>query len=65
MPEEPIPGRLGTEARRVKFPDGSHGVILVRAGLPQDEADLIAAQVWAEIQEDRPPAGTPSSPMGA
>ncbi|WP_406165765.1 hypothetical protein [Streptomyces sp. NBC_00996] len=51
MPEEPTPGRLGTEARRVKFPDGSHGVILVRAGLPQDEADQIAARTWAELQE--------------
>lgn len=51
MPEEPRPGPSGTESRRVTFPDGTHGVLLVKAGLSQDEADLIAAQVWAEIPE--------------
>jgi hypothetical protein len=35
--------------RRVTFPDGTVGIIAVQAGLSQDEADLIAAQVWAEI----------------
>lgn len=49
--EESMPGPLGTECRRVTFPDGTSGVISVRAGLSQDEADLIAAQVWAEIPE--------------
>jgi len=47
--EEPTPGPAGTEMRRVTFPDGTVGIIAVRAGLSQDEADLIAAQVWAEI----------------
>jgi hypothetical protein len=51
MPQEPTPARLGTEARSVKFPDGSRGIILVKAGTPQDEADLIAAQVWTERLE--------------
>lgn len=47
--EEPTPGPAGTEMRRVSFPDGSRGVIAVAAGLSQDEADLIAAQVWAGL----------------
>lgn len=51
MPDESTPGRLGMEARSVKFPDGSRGVILVKAGTPQDEADEIAAQVWTEQLE--------------
>jgi hypothetical protein len=51
MPEEPTPGRIGMEARSVKFPDGSRGIILVKAGMPQDEADLIAARVWGELHE--------------
>ncbi|MGW3664967.1 hypothetical protein [Streptomyces sp. NPDC005141] len=55
MPKEPTLGRLGMEARSVKFPDGSRGIILVKAGIPQDEADALAARVWAE----RPEAGTP------
>lgn len=51
MPEEPMPGPLGTEMRRVAFPDGSTGVIAVKAGLSQDEADLLAARVWAELPD--------------
>jgi len=51
MPAEPTPGPLATEMRTVTFPDGSSGVIAVAAGLSQDEADLIAAQVWAELPE--------------
>jgi len=51
MPEEPTPGPAGTEMRTVTFPDGTSGVIAVTAGLSQDEADLIAAQVWAELPE--------------
>jgi hypothetical protein len=51
MPKEPTPGRLGTEARSVKFPDGSRGIILVKAGIPQHEADELAAQVWTERLE--------------
>jgi hypothetical protein len=56
MPEEPTPGPLGTEMREVTFPDGSSGIILVKAGTSQDDADLIAAQVWAEL----PQPGTPN-----
>ncbi|MFD9006672.1 hypothetical protein ACFV0T_37985 [Streptomyces sp. NPDC059582] len=51
MSEQPKPGLLGTEARQVEFPDGSRGIILVKAGLPQVEADLLAAKVWAERPE--------------
>lgn len=51
MPKDPALGRLGTEARSVKFPDGSRGVILVRAGIPQEEAEALAARVWAERAE--------------
>ncbi len=51
MTEESSPGPLGTAMRDVTFPDGSHGIVLVKAGTPQDEADLIAAQVWAETPE--------------
>lgn len=51
MAEEPTPGPLGTEMREVAFPDGSHGFILVKAGTPQADADLMAAQVWAELPE--------------
>ncbi|MEU0433235.1 hypothetical protein [Streptomyces sp. NPDC006290] len=57
MPKEPMLGRLGTEARSVKFPDGSRGIILVKAGIPQDEADALAARVWAERAEPRGPNG--------
>ncbi|MCX5598392.1 hypothetical protein OOK29_09605 [Streptomyces phaeochromogenes] len=51
MPEEPTPGPLGTEMREATFPDGSRGIVLVQAGTSQDEADLIAAQVWAGLPE--------------
>ncbi|MFD0305001.1 hypothetical protein [Streptomyces sp. NPDC059517] len=52
MPEEPTPGGpLGTAMRKVTFPDGSRGIILVKAGTSQEEADLQAAQVWAERSE--------------
>lgn len=51
MAEEPTPGPMETESRRVTFPDGTSGVMLLRAGLSQDEADLIAAQVWAELPD--------------
>lgn len=52
MPEEPTPGGpLGTAMRKVTFPDGSRGIILVKAGTSQEEADLRAAQVWAERSE--------------
>ncbi|MET8130386.1 hypothetical protein ABZV24_00045 [Streptomyces sp. NPDC005251] len=57
MPKEPMLGRLGTEARSVKFPDGSRGIILVKAGIPQDEADALAARVWTERAEPRGPNG--------
>ncbi|WP_369250307.1 hypothetical protein [Streptomyces sp. R41] len=60
MPEESTPGRLGMEARSVKFPDGSSGIILVKAGTPQDEADLIAAQVWTQRLESDAPADAPA-----
>ena len=55
MTQEPTLGRLGMEARSVKFPDGSRGIILVKAGTPQDEADLIAAQMWAALPEPGAP----------
>jgi hypothetical protein len=51
MSEEPSLGRLGTAMREVTFPDGSRGIILVKAGTPQDEADLLAAEVWADLPE--------------
>ncbi|WP_328491912.1 hypothetical protein OHS59_03575 [Streptomyces sp. NBC_00414] len=34
--------------RKVTFPDGSRGIILVKAGTSQEDADLQAARVWAE-----------------
>lgn len=55
MPEEPTPGPLGTEMREATFPDGSRGIVLVKAGTSQDDADLIAAQVWAELPEQGAP----------
>lgn len=51
MPDEPTPGPLNTEMREVTFPDGSRGVVAVAAGLSQDEADLIAARVWAALPD--------------
>ncbi|MFJ3233586.1 hypothetical protein [Streptomyces sp. NPDC086787] len=48
MSDEPM-GPLGTEMREVTFPDQSRGIILVQAGTPQDEADQMAARVWAEL----------------
>ncbi|MCT9005748.1 hypothetical protein ACWGKW_38900 [Streptomyces sp. NPDC054766] len=57
MLKEPTLSRLGTEARSVKFPDGSRGIILVKAGIPQDEADAIAARVWTERLEPSGPNG--------
>jgi hypothetical protein len=53
--EEPVPGPLGTEMREVTYPDGARGIILVKAGLSQDEADLIAAQVWAQLPDQDAP----------
>lgn len=55
MPDEPTPGPLNTEMREVAFPDGTRGVIAVAAGLSQDEADLIAARVWAELPDPEAP----------
>jgi hypothetical protein len=37
--------------REATFPDGSRGIVLVKAGTSQADADLIAAQVWAEMPE--------------
>ncbi|MFS8198233.1 hypothetical protein ACLVWQ_06055 [Streptomyces sp. CWNU-52B] len=55
MPEESTPGGpLGTAMRQVTFPDGSRGIILVKAGTSQEEADLLAARVWAERSEQGP-----------
>ncbi|MET7275682.1 hypothetical protein ABZS59_31610 [Streptomyces flaveolus] len=42
-------GPLGTAMREVTFPDQSRGIILVQAGTPQDEAEAMAARVWAEL----------------
>ncbi|WP_221356376.1 hypothetical protein [Streptomyces beigongshangae] len=55
MPEEPTPGGpLGTAMRKVTFPDGSRGIILVKAGTSQKDADELAARVWADRAEDGP-----------
>ncbi|BCL25551.1 hypothetical protein GCM10017557_04100 [Streptomyces aurantiacus] len=52
MPEESTPGGpLGTAMRKVTFPDGSRGIILVKAGTSQEDADALAARVWAERSE--------------
>lgn len=51
MSDDLEPGPFDTEMREVTFPDGSRGVIATRRGLSQDEADLIAARVWAELPE--------------
>ena len=53
MPEDvtPVPEMPDVEMRRVTFPDGSSGIIAVKRGLSQDEADLIAARVWTELPE--------------
>jgi len=52
MPEEPTPGGpLGTAMRKVTFPDGSRGIILVKAGTSQKDADELAARVWADRSE--------------
>jgi hypothetical protein len=40
--------------RKVTFPDGSRGIILVKAGTSQEDADLQAARVWAERSERGP-----------
>lgn len=55
MTTEPTPGPLNTEMRTVAFPDGTQGVVAVSAGLSQDEADLIAAQVWAALPDPEAP----------
>jgi hypothetical protein len=55
MAEEPTPGPMDTESRRVTFPDGTSGIMLLQAGLSQDEADLIAAQVWAALPDQDAP----------
>ncbi|NUP74649.1 MAG: hypothetical protein HOQ07_08390 [Sinomonas sp.] len=47
----PAPDLPDTEMRRVTFPDGTSGVIAVKKGLSQDEADLFAARMWAELPE--------------
>ncbi|MDK1348142.1 hypothetical protein QNO09_33685 [Streptomyces sp. 378] len=50
MPDQPM-RPLGTAMREVTFPDQSRGIILVQAGTPQDEADVMAARVWAELRK--------------
>ncbi|GAB2966112.1 hypothetical protein GCM10023080_029950 [Streptomyces pseudoechinosporeus] len=51
MPDESTSGPLGTAMRKVTFPDGSRGIILVKAGTSQEDAELLAAQMWAELPE--------------
>ncbi|MGA4986631.1 hypothetical protein ACPB9I_31880 [Streptomyces cellulosae] len=51
MSDDPT-GPLGMAMQEVTFPDQSRGIILVRAGTPQDEAEAMAARVWAEMPED-------------
>ncbi|HZF88445.1 hypothetical protein [Streptomyces sp.] len=52
MADKPM-GPLGTEMREVTFPDQSRGIILVQAGTPQDEADGMAARLWADLPKDQ------------
>ncbi|MGQ4426994.1 hypothetical protein ACN6LL_001775 [Streptomyces violaceoruber] len=46
-----LTGPLGTAMREITFPDRSRGIILVRAGTPQAEAEAMAARMWAEMPE--------------
>ncbi|GHB55787.1 hypothetical protein GCM10010331_49550 [Streptomyces xanthochromogenes] len=46
--EEPVPG---VEMREATLPDGTTMTIACRAGLSQDEVDLLAARVWTDIPE--------------
>ncbi|WP_172381656.1 hypothetical protein [Streptomyces sp. MNP-20] len=65
MADEPVPGRLGVEMREAVFPDGTKGVITVRAGLPQAEVDALAAEVWTATPtkpDDTPTPRGPSAP---
>ncbi|MFI8929372.1 hypothetical protein ACIG3E_17055 [Streptomyces sp. NPDC053474] len=62
MADEPVPGRLGVEMREAVFPDGTKGVITVRAGLPQAEVDALAAQVWTGTTTEPAPAPAPRGP---
>lgn len=41
----------GMEMRRATLPDGSEMVLAVKAGLSQDEVDLLAAQAWGDVPE--------------
>ncbi|MCI3934874.1 hypothetical protein [Streptomyces sp. AN091965] len=59
MADEPVPGRLGVEMREAVFPDGTKGVITVRAGLPQAEVDALAARIWTETPTKPDPAPAP------
>ncbi|MEV6197089.1 hypothetical protein AB0M19_32360 [Streptomyces sp. NPDC051920] len=65
MPKDPALSRLGTEARSVKFPDGSRGVILVRAGIPQNEAEALAARIWADRADSAGPTVDLSAAVGS
>lgn len=49
MAERPVPGPAGTEMRWATLPDGSRVLISVKRGLPQNEVDLLAAQVWQDM----------------
>lgn len=43
--ERKRPPLLGTEMREATLPDGTHAVIVVQAGTPQDEVDEKAARM--------------------
>ena len=47
MSDDPT-GPLGTAMREVTFPDRSRGIILVKAGTPQDEAEGSGLSACAE-----------------
>lgn len=47
--DEPMPGPLDTEMRWATLPDGTRMLIAAKAGLSQDEVDLLAATLWQEM----------------
>lgn len=51
MAEDPEPGPAGIETREAILPDGKVVTIAVKAGTPQEQVDLIAAQIWQELPE--------------
>lgn len=52
MPDEPTPDPADTETREATLPDGTRMVIAAKAGLSQDEVDLLAARLWQELPSE-------------